>query len=59
VVATGIPKEAGTSERMRRDQSDSTFTLSEVAPGQYTLVAIDHGHELTYEDATEIKPYLA
>jgi hypothetical protein len=45
----------------RRDQSDSdgTFTLPDVVPGRYTLVAIDGGEELEYSNPTAIQPYLA
>ncbi len=44
-----------------RDQSDSdgTFTLRNVPPGKYTLVAIDDGHDLLYSDPDVMKPYLA
>ena len=46
---------------IRRDQSDSdgTFTLTNIVPGQYTLVAIDGGDELEYSNASVIQPYLA
>lgn len=43
-----------------RDQSDSdgTFTLRNVPPGKYTLVAIDDGRDLLYADPDVMKPYL-
>jgi Carboxypeptidase regulatory-like domain len=45
---------------VRRDQSDSdgTFTLREILPGRYTLVAIEKGWELDWQNPTVLKPYL-
>jgi len=45
----------------RRDQSDSdgTFTLRQVLPGQYTLISIADGWELEWTDPAVLKPYLA
>jgi hypothetical protein len=45
----------------RRDQSDSdgTFTLPDIVPGRYTLVAIDGGEDLEYSNPIAIQPYLA
>lgn len=45
----------------RRDQSDSdgTFSLKQVVPGAYTLVAIEHGWELEWTNPTVLKPFLA
>jgi hypothetical protein len=44
----------------RRDQSDSdgTFTLRDVVPGNYTVVAIDNGWQLEWADASVLQPYL-
>ena len=44
-----------------RDQTDSdgTFTIANVPPGRYTLLAIDDGHDLPYRDPAALKPYLA
>ncbi|MBV9762445.1 MAG: carboxypeptidase regulatory-like domain-containing protein [Acidobacteriaceae bacterium] len=55
-----IPEDLGKTLLIRRDQSDSdgTFTLPEVAPGRYTLVAINDGGDLEYEQASVIAPYL-
>jgi hypothetical protein len=45
----------------RRDQSDSdgTFTLREILPGRYTVVAIERGWDLDWQDPAVLKPYLA
>jgi Carboxypeptidase regulatory-like domain len=50
----------GNSDAIRRDQSDSdgTFTLTDVLPGRYTLVAIDNGRDLAYQDPTVMAKYL-
>jgi hypothetical protein len=44
----------------RRDQSDSdgTFTLRDVVPGNYTVVAIDNGWPLEWGDPAVLQPYL-
>jgi hypothetical protein len=51
----------GNPDAIRRDQSDSdgTFTLPDVLPGRYTLVAIDNGRELAYQDPAVMAKYLA
>ena len=45
----------------RRDQSDSdgTFTLREILPGRYTVVAIEKGWDLDWQDPAVLKPFLA
>jgi Carboxypeptidase regulatory-like domain len=45
---------------IRRDQSDSdgTFTLPNVVPGHYTLLAIRNGWGLEWLNAAVLKPYL-
>ncbi len=45
----------------RRDQSDSdgTFTLPSVVPGDYTVLAIENGWDLQWLKAEVLKPYLA
>lgn len=50
----------GNPDAIRRDQSDSdgTFTLPNVLPGRYTLVAIDNGRDLAYQDPAVIAKYL-
>ncbi len=55
-----LPQDLSRSLLIRRDQSDSdgTFTLPEVVPGRYTLLAIDDGSDLAYQDPAVMKPYL-
>jgi hypothetical protein len=49
----------GTS-RFRRDQSDSdgTFTLRNVVPGKYKVVALRDGWKLPWSDPKVMKSYL-
>ena len=44
----------------RRDQSDSdgSFSLPDVVPGDYTLLALEHGWELAWMDPEVLKNYL-
>lgn len=44
----------------RRDQSDSdgTFTLRQILPGRYTVVAIEKGWEINWHNPNVLKPYL-
>jgi 5-hydroxyisourate hydrolase-like protein (transthyretin family) len=44
----------------RRDQSDSdgTFLLSNVVPGQYTILAIANGWDLEWANPTVLQPYM-
>ena len=44
----------------RRDQSDSdgTFTLADVVPGQYTVIAIANGWDLDWSSPEVLQPYL-
>jgi protocatechuate 3,4-dioxygenase beta subunit len=46
---------------IRRDQSDSdgTFTLPNVVPGHYSLLAIRNGWGLEWMNPAVLKPYLA
>jgi hypothetical protein len=56
------PRNAANSESLfRRDQSDSdgTFTLRDVVPGQYMLVAIQDGWKLAWTDPNVLKRYAA
>jgi Carboxypeptidase regulatory-like domain len=49
------------ADLFRRDQSDSdgSFTLSRVLPGNYTLVAIENGWSLEWSHPEVLAPYLA
>jgi hypothetical protein len=46
---------------MRRDQSDSdgTFTLAQVIPGRYTVLALKNGWEMEWNSPEAIRGYLA
>ncbi len=48
------------SPLFRRDQSDSdgTFTLADVVPGQYTAIAIANGWDLEWAKPSVLQPYL-
>ena len=56
-----LPEDPDRSDLIRRDQSDSdgTFTLRDVPPGRYRVLAIDNGHGLAYADPAVIKLYLS
>jgi hypothetical protein len=57
-----VPQEPGRNlARFRRDQSDSdgTFTLQSIVPGNYTVVAIDNGWDLEWSNPEVLKPFLA
>jgi hypothetical protein len=45
---------------VRIDQSDSdgSFSLSQVRPGNYFLLAIDNAWDLNYDNAPDLAPYL-
>jgi hypothetical protein len=45
---------------IRRDQSDSdgTFTLPQIAPGSYTVLALRNGWEMEWQNPTVLQPYL-
>ena len=56
-----VPSDKDRGLSMPRDQSDSdgTFTLRSVPPGHYLAVAIDHGHNLAYQEPDVLRPYLS
>lgn len=56
-----VPQDAANNLPLfRRDQSDSdgTFTLSNVVPGQYTLIALANGWDLEWANPAVLQPYL-
>jgi hypothetical protein len=55
-----LPNDPNHASRIRRDQSDSdgSFALPNVVPGHYTLLAIDDGRDLAYQDPAVMEPYL-
>jgi 5-hydroxyisourate hydrolase-like protein (transthyretin family) len=50
----------GNADLVRRDQSDSdgTFSLYQVLPGRYTVIAIADGWELDWQNPSVLRPYL-
>lgn len=55
-----VPRNSGHGTGIPRDQSDSdgTFTLLNVKPGRYSLIAIDNGRDLEYHNPAVLRPYL-
>jgi hypothetical protein len=56
-----VPQDpANNAPLFRRDQSDSdgTFTLPNVVPGQYTVIAIASGWDLEWANPAVLQPYL-
>lgn len=56
-----VPKDpANNTPLFRRDQSDSdgTFTLPNVVPGQYTVIALANGWDLEWANPAVLQPYL-
>lgn len=56
-----VPKEAGADRnRFRRDQSDldGSFTLPNVIPGTYSVIAIDDGWDLNWSEPGALTTYL-
>jgi hypothetical protein len=53
-------KPEGNDELFRRDQSDldGTFTLPNVIPGNYTVIAIEDGWDLDWAKPAVLAPYL-
>ena len=50
----------GNVDLFRRDRSDSdgTFSLYQVLPGRYTVVAIENGWDLDWQNPAVLRPYL-
>ena len=56
-----VPQDPGNNLPLfRRDQSDSdgTFTLPNVVPGAYTVIALANGWDLEWANPTVLQPYL-
>jgi hypothetical protein len=56
-----VPKDAeGGSDRLRRDESDldGGFTLKDVIPGSYTVIAIENGWDLEWGEPPVLAQYL-
>ncbi len=55
-----LPTDPSQAGEIPRDQSDSdgSFTLQSAPPGRYTLIAIDDGRDLAYQEPSVIRPYL-
>ncbi len=56
-----VPQDsANNSPLFRRDQSDSdgTFTLPNVVPGQYTVIALANGWDLEWGNPAVLQPFL-
>ncbi len=53
-------EETGSITVLRRDQTntDGSFDLEDVIPGQYILVAIDHGWNINWGDPSTLRRYL-
>jgi hypothetical protein len=61
IMVVLVPKDLTALQGLvRRDQSDSdgSFSLNNVVPGQYTVVAIEDGWELDWERPEVISRYL-
>jgi len=56
-----VPQDMSRPMLYRRDQSDSdgSFTLSSIAPGTYTLLAIENGWDIEWSNPDAIKTFLA
>ncbi len=52
--------QAGAIDLVRRDQSntDGSFELADVIPGDYILLAIDHGWSINWHDLSTLSRYL-
>jgi hypothetical protein len=56
-----VPADPGNNNPLfRRDQSDSdgTFTLAQVVPGRYKVIAIQNGWDLEWATPETLRPYL-
>ena len=46
------------NSRLDQSDSDGTFTLSEIPPGKYKLIAIEDGWEIDRTNLSALQPYL-
>jgi hypothetical protein len=56
-----VPRDqTGNWSMFRRDQSDSdgTFTMREVLPGSYTVIAVENGWDLDWASSAALQPYV-
>ena len=55
-----FPVQSGSIDQIRRDQSDfdGSFSLGQIPPGDYRLLAIENARDLEYRDPKAIAPYL-
>jgi hypothetical protein len=60
IVPAGLD-DPGSFTTVVRDQSDTdgSFNLENVVPGQYILIAVDHGWNINWSDPQTLRRYLA
>ncbi len=60
VMVVLVPKNAEDYDRIRRDESelDGSFSLRDVIPGSYTVIAIENGWDLEWAEPSALAPYL-
>ncbi len=53
--------EPGSIAELRRDQTntDGSYDLTFVIPGQYILIAVDHGWNINWSDPSTLNRYLS
>ncbi len=60
IVPAGLD-DPGSFTTVVRDQSDTdgSFNLENIVPGQYILIAVDHGWSINWSDPSTLRRYLA
>jgi len=58
VLVPADPSQNHSLFRMYETDSDGTFSLRDVASGEYTLLALAKGWDLEWQNPTALKPYL-
>lgn len=58
LLVPASPGYAESDARMDQSDSDGTFSLGEVAPGSYLLLAITDGWDLEWDKTEVLRPYL-